>query len=520
MAKSEAKGGTRPFTGNEYLESLRDGREVWIYGERVKDVTAHPAFRNAARMLARMYDSLHDPQRQPILTIETDTGSGGFTHRFYRVDRNAEELVKTRDAIAEWARISYGWMGRSPDYKASFLGTLGANADFYKPYENNARHWYRAAQERCLFMNHAIVNPPVDRSRPPDEVADVYVHVEKETDKGVIVSGAKVVATGSALTHYNFIGYNGVTPLGRADMALFALIPMNSPGVKLICRTSYELAAETVGSPFDYPLSSRFDENDAIFILDQVLIPWENLFVYRDIEKANHFFPKSGFIPRFTLHGCTRLAVKLDFLMGVLLKAAEATGQDSIRSSQVWVGEIMAWRSLFWALTDAMARTVEPWIGDTVLPNTMYGNCYRTISAIAYPRIRQLIEQTYSSALIYLNSHAADFKNPELRPFIDRYIRGSGGYDAVNRVKVLKLLWDSIGTEFGSRHELYELNYAGNHDTTRFENLALAIELGKADEVKALAEKCLAEYDLDGWIAKDLINPTDINRLMADFKRK
>jgi 4-hydroxyphenylacetate 3-monooxygenase len=520
MAKGEAKSATRPFTGDEYLESLRDGREVWIYGERVKDVTAHPAFRNAARMLARMYDSLHDPQRQPILTIATDTGSGGFTQRFYRVDRNAEELVKTRDAIAEWARVTYGWMGRSPDYKASFLGTLGANADFYKPYESNARYWYREAQEKCLFMNHAIVNPPVDRSRPPDEVADVYVHVEKETDKGVIVSGAKVVATGSALTHYNFIGYNGVTPLGRADMALFALIPMNSPGVKLICRTSYELAAETVGSPFDYPLSSRFDENDAVFILDHVLIPWENLFVYRDIEKANHFFPKSGFIPRFTLHGCTRLAVKLDFLMGVLLKAAEATGQDSIRSSQVWVGEIMAWRSLFWALTDAMARTVEPWIGDTVLPNTMYGNCYRTISAIAYPRIRQLIEQTYSSALIYLNSHAVDFKNPELRPFIDRYIRGSNGYDAVNRVKVLKLLWDSIGTEFGSRHELYELNYAGNHDTTRFENLALAIEIGKADEVKALAEKCLAEYDLDGWVAKDLISSSDINQIMGTNKRK
>jgi 4-hydroxyphenylacetate 3-monooxygenase len=519
-AKGEAKGATRPYTGDEYLESLRDGREVWIYGERVKDVTAHPAFRNAARMLARMYDSLHDPKQQPVLTTRTDTGSDGFTHRFYRVDRSADELVKTRDAIAAWARVTYGWMGRSPDYKASFLGTLGANAAFYKPYENNAREWYRRGQERCLFMNHAIVNPPVDRSRPPDEVADVYVHVEKETDQGVIVSGAKVVATGSALTHYNFIGYNGVTPLGRADMALFALIPMNSPGVKLICRTSYEMAAETVGSPFDYPLSSRFDENDAVFILDKVLIPWENLFVYRDIEKANHFFPNSGFIPRFTLHGCTRLAVKLDFLMGVLLKAAEATGQDSVRASQVWLGEIMAWRSLFWALTDAMARTVEPWIGDTVLPNTMYGNCYRTISAIAYPRIRQLIEQTYSSALIYLNSHAVDFKNPELRPFIDRYIRGSGGYDAVNRVKVLKLLWDSIGTEFGSRHELYELNYAGNHDTTRFENLALAIELGKADEVKALAEKCLAEYDLDGWTAKDLINPTDINRIMGAGQRK
>ncbi|MGH7906480.1 MAG: 4-hydroxyphenylacetate 3-hydroxylase family protein, partial [Candidatus Binataceae bacterium] len=374
---------------------------------------------------------------------------------------------------------------------------------------------YKRAQERCLFMNHAIVNPPVDRGRPPDEVADVYVRAEKETDAGIVVSGAKVVATGSALTHYNFIGYNGVTPLGRADMAIFALIPMNSPGVKLICRTSYELAAETIGSPFDYPLSSRFDENDAIFVLDKVLIPWENVFVYRDIERANHFFPNSGFIPRFTLHGCVRLAVKLDFIMGVLLKAAEATGQDSRRESQVWLGEIMAWRSLFWSLTDAMSRTVEPWVGGTVLPNTLYGNSYRTISAIAYPRIMQLIEQTFSSALIYLNSHSVDFKNPELRQYLDRFVRGSNGISAVERVKVLKLLWDSVGTEFASRHELYELNYAGNHDTTRLENLALAIERGKADELKRLAEDCMAEYDLDGWTATDLINPTDINRLMA-----
>jgi len=504
----------RPFTGAEYLESLRDGREVWIYGERVKDVTTHPGFRNAARMLARLYDALHDPEKQKVLTTETDTGNGGFTHRFFRVDRNADELLKTRDAIAEWARLTYGWMGRSPDYKASFLGTLGANSAYYKPFEANAIAWYKRAQERCLFMNHAIVNPPVDRARPPDEVADVYVRVEKETDAGVIASGAKVVATGSALTHYNFIGYNGVTPLNRPDMALFAMIPMNSPGVKLICRTSYELAAETVGSPFDYPLSSRFDENDAVFILDKVLIPWENVFVYRDVERANHFFPKSGFVPRFALQGCTRLAVKLDFIMGVLLKAAEATGQDSVRNSQIWLGEIMAWRSLFWGLTDGMIRACEPWVGDTVLPNTLYGTSYRTLGAVAYSRIRQLIEQTFSSALIYLNSHAADFKNPDLRPLIDRFIRGSGGFDSVNRVKVLKLLWDSIGSEFGARHELYELNYAGNHDTTRFENLMLSIEIGKADELKQFAEKCLAEYDLDGWTAADLINPTDINRFM------
>ena len=116
-----AKG--RPFTGAEYLASLRDGREVYVYGERVDDVTAHPAFRNAARSIARLYDALHDPRSKDVLTSPTDTGSGGYTHKFFRVARSREELLAQRDAIAQWARMSYGWMGRSPDYKASLMNT-------------------------------------------------------------------------------------------------------------------------------------------------------------------------------------------------------------------------------------------------------------------------------------------------------------------------------------------------------------------------------------------------------------
>src|SRR5689334_17239551 len=116
---------TRPLTGQEYLESLRDGREIWIYGERVGDVTTHPAFRNTARMLARLYDGLHDPVRKDILTTSTDTGNGGVTHKFFKAPRSVEEMVGGRDAIAEWARMTYGWMGRAPDYKAAFLATLG-----------------------------------------------------------------------------------------------------------------------------------------------------------------------------------------------------------------------------------------------------------------------------------------------------------------------------------------------------------------------------------------------------------
>ncbi|HUL99441.1 MAG TPA: 4-hydroxyphenylacetate 3-hydroxylase N-terminal domain-containing protein, partial [Mycobacterium sp.] len=142
----------QPLTGAEYLASIRDGREIWIYGERVRDVTTHPAFRNTARMIARFYDAMHDPTRKAILTTETDTGSGGFTHRYYRASRNVEELVAARDAIAESARLSYGWIGRTPDYKAAFLATMGANPGAYAPYEENAKRWYKKAQEEVTFV--------------------------------------------------------------------------------------------------------------------------------------------------------------------------------------------------------------------------------------------------------------------------------------------------------------------------------------------------------------------------------
>ena len=282
-----AKG--RPFTGAEYLESLRDGREIYIYGERVEDVTTHPAFRNTARSIARLYDALHDPRTRPVLTCPTDTGSAGYTHKYFRVARSRKDVVAQRDAIAAWARMSYGWMGRSPDYKASLMNTLGANHSFYGKFADNAKAWYRRAQEHVLFMNHAIVNPPVDRARAPDQVKDVFITIQKETDAGIVVSGAKVVATSSALTHYNFLGQNAAVPTYDTDLAVMFIAPMNAPGVKLFCRSSYEMMASVMGTPFDYPLSSRFDENDAIFVFDNAFIPWEDVLLHRDLEKLKIF---------------------------------------------------------------------------------------------------------------------------------------------------------------------------------------------------------------------------------------
>jgi len=233
-----------PYTGKEFLDSLDDGREVWIYGERVKNITTHPAFQNCARMIARLYDALHDDHQSGTHVLTEPTEWGGFTHRYFRAPTTVEEQVAGRDAIAAWARLTYGWLGRSPDYKAAFLGTLGANAEFYAPYQENARRWYRYSQERVPFINHAIIHPPVDRNLAPGAPGgptDIYARVTKETDAGIYVSGAKVVATGSALTHFTFVAHHGLIPVQGKNFAIVFMVPTNAKGVKLICRVSNEL---------------------------------------------------------------------------------------------------------------------------------------------------------------------------------------------------------------------------------------------------------------------------------------
>ena len=175
-------GKQRPFTGAEFLESLRDGREVYIYGERVKDVTKHPAFRNAAVSVAKLYDALHDGKTRDVLTGPTDTGSGGYTHKFFKVARSREEVMAQRDAIAAWARISYGWMGRSPDYKAAFLNTLGANAGVLRQVR---RQCARLAQARA--GGGALSQPRADQSADrPQQAAGAgqgRLHHDPEGDR-------------------------------------------------------------------------------------------------------------------------------------------------------------------------------------------------------------------------------------------------------------------------------------------------------------------------------------------------
>ena len=499
----EPAGDERP-TGAEYLAGLDDGREVWYEGERVANVAEHPAFRNAARSIARLYDAVHEPAFAGQLTGVDRFGIR--THPFFKPSRNAGELRAARDAIEIWQRLTYGWMGRTPDYKAAFMAQLAEGHAFYGDYAANALAWYKKCARRCLYMNHVLIDPPVDRNRPRIDVRDVYVSVDRDDDRGIYVSGAKMVATGSALTHATFVAVNSGTAArmeaGRdEDMALVFIIDTNAPGLRLISRPSLEYSAR---SPFDAPLAARFDENDAVVVFNQAFVPWENVLVYRDVERTKGFYAESGFFNRYNLQTAVRLSVKLEFCIGLMLKGTAAGGTAGFRGVDAAIGELVAMRALLWAITTAMVLDPERGIGTSVVPRLQTAAAARIYMTNAWTKVRDIFECILAGAPSYTVSSVADLLAEELRPTIDQYYRGTG-LPARDRIKLFKLIWDALYSEFAGRHALYERNYAGNQEQQRLDALRWAEIRGDADRYRALVDQCMSDYDVHGWTVPHLM---------------
>jgi 4-hydroxyphenylacetate 3-monooxygenase len=134
----------------------------------------------------------------------------------------------------------------------------------------------------------------------------------------------------------------------------------------------------------------------------------------------------------------------------------------------------------------------------------------RALGPTIYARMRDIVQKVCSSSLIYLNSNAADFENEELRPYLETYLRGSNGIGAEERSKTMKLLWDSISSEFGARHELYERNYLGGFEDVLMGPLFHANRKGESKAYTEFAEQCMAEYDLKGWKLPGFSNGEDV----------
>lgn len=451
---------TRP--GKDYLDALNDGRHVYIDGECVDDVTRHPGFARAAETVAALYDFAHDPANHELMT-HTSSVTGEPVNNAFLVPRSGEDLGRRRRAIEAWARPTLGFMGRTPDHVASFLAAFAAAPGIFArggdQFADNVVRFYERARDQDLYVSYVIVPPQIDRSKPAHQQADphLYAGAVAECDGGIIVRGGQMLGTGAALSDYVLLSNIHPMQPGDESYAISAAIPIGASGVKVYSRRSYASAATSV---FDYPLSTRFDETDSFLVFDDVFVPWEDVFVYRDLDITRAQFFETAAHLLGNHQAQVRFSVKLAFLVGLAYSVAEMNGSVSVPAVQGVLGELAAHAATVQALV--LAQEAAPVIdGDGVArpnPQALYANM--TFQGDVHATMCHKIRDLCGGGLIQLPSSYRDFEAPEIAGAVHRYMQ-SPGFAAPERVKLLKLAWDAIGSEFGGRHQQYEMFYAG-----------------------------------------------------------
>lgn len=449
-------------TGSDYLRSLRDGRAVFVNGEKVDDVTTHPAFREAARSIARLFDIAAAPENREGMTF-TSPKTGEPVLRCYQIPRSTADLRARRLFSETWAEATFGLMGRSPDHVASFFTGYAAVPSVFaaggQRYADNVVAFYEKMRDEHLYLSYAIVPPQIDRSKPAHKQSDptLYAGVVKERDDGIVISGAQQVATGGVLS--DWIHLSCIHPLqpGDENYANCVAIPVNAPGVTLIPRRPFALYAD---NSFDYPLSSRFDESDSLVVFDNVFVPWEHVFIYRNLEITRDQWFKTPSHSLGNHQAQVRYVTKLRFMMGLSQRMIEMIGSVGQPPVQIAMGEIAALASIYEGLLLAH-ETMAP-IKDGVLwPSVVTLYAAMAMQSEFNGRMLEMIRELVSSSVITLPSSVVDFDNPNIAPIIERYMR-SGTMEAKSRMALVRLLWDFLGTEFGSRHQQYEKFYGGS----------------------------------------------------------
>lgn len=478
-------------TGTQHLKSLADGRHIFLNGERIQDPANHPAFRNATRTVAHLYDLQSD--NPELMTFKSPT-SGRQVGRHWELPTSAQDLALRRQAMTLWSRATCGFFGRSPDHiPTSVCGMLMDIERFRKadPARASAlQGWFEHARDQDLYVTYTIVNPQSNQTRgPADQGFENHpgLRIVDEDGQGLTVRGAKMLGTGAVMANEVFVA--NIQPL-RPEEEAFAVsfaLPLGTPGVRILSRKSYEQHAV---SEFDNPLSCCYDENDAVVYFDDVKVPWDRVFVHRDIALAASQFRDTYAAPMQNHHSQIRLSVKLQFLAGLARRIAEINGIIDIPQVRDQLGRLSASVTMVESFVHAMEATGEQ-VGDYYAPNRSVMHAATCITQELYPQFVTTVRELAGGGMIMLPSSHEDFANVEMRELIGRTQR-SGVTDAYGRVKTLKLAWDAVGSEFASRHVQYEMFYAG---ATVFQRAAAYrnFDWGNA---AGLVDSVLGRYDL------------------------
>lgn len=459
-------------SGAEFLAGLRDGREVWLHGERVADVTAHPLLGRCACTLAELYDLQHDPALQPRLTYLSPTTGAPVGLSFIQ-PRSIEDLVRRREMFWLWADHSMGMLGRSPDYMNAILAGCAMAADYFGraggEYAARIVAYYEWFREHDLCATHTFGTFRPNRTRGEAQQDDptVPLHIVGESAEGLVVSGARNMATLAPCADEMLVFPAPMKwQAGDADRyALAFAVPIATPGLRLLCRESLDYGRP----PADHPLAARYEEMDCVAIFHEVVVPWERVFIKGDAALCNGLFRETHAFNHGIHQFLVKDWVKAEFILGVATLVAEELGRTEVPAYQQLLGEIVdAVETLRAYIRAAEVEAIVDAAGYLV-PNPSLLSTGRNYLRRLYPRLIEIVQVLGSSALMATPT-AADLAHPALAADIAKYYRGTT-LDGHERVRLFRLAWDLACSGFAGREVLYERFFAGDPATllaTRF----------------------------------------------------
>lgn len=451
-------------TGEQFLAGLRDDREVWLDGERVADVTAHPKLAGMARTLASIYDLQHAPELHEKMTFPSPT-SGEPVALSYLVPESHDDLLRRRAALEVVAQSCHGMLGRTPDYVNIQLTASRQMADFFGErdpgYSTRLRDYHEYVRENDLCLTHAFGHPQVNRSVGLSELPDPYVAVGvlDTCPEGVVVRGAKNLATLAPFSDEIFAPvYRPLRPDVEEDRkyCIGFSVPSNIKGLKFLCRPSHD-----PGGPLgDHPLSGQYDEMDSLAVFDDVIVPWERVFQYDDVDLGNRALAHTAIYRQYMQQVAVKNIAKLEFILGIVHGITEGIGIGVFGHVQEKTAEVIDTIETCRAYLRAAEADAERLPGaEGVWPAPEPWIAMRHWYPDAYARVVAIVQQLAASGLM-LTPSEADLTSP-MADDIAKYYQATN-MAAPERVRLFRMAWDLIGTEFGSRQTLYERFFNGD----------------------------------------------------------
>ena len=445
--------------GKQFLERLgRTKRALWLEGARVDDVTAHPALAGGAQTIAAVFDRQHACASECLIP---DPETGEPVNIGHMIPRSIDDLRRRNVGLRRLAEVTVGLMGRTPDYMnvkfASFASRagdwLGAGDKNAEGTANLVRFQKRIARDD-ISLTHTIIHPTIDKATDLQILGNpVPLHKVADTGHGIVVRGARILATLAPFADEIAVYPAHPLPAGGDAYALAFSIPVETPGLIFLCRDS---AAAPGAHPFDRPLSTRFDEQDAFVIFNDVEVPRDCLFLDGHVDLYNTV-GTTGLRDNMTNQTTIRALVKLEFAYGLAARMAEAIG-DSCTGTQEMLGELLDYVEVSRnAVLVSAERGYD--IGNGVyFPEGRALHPMRSLLATWFPRVNEILMLIGSHNLLAAPSRR-QLDDPDLRPLLDAYLHGANGVDAEQRAALFRLAWDFAGSTLAGRNVLYERFY-------------------------------------------------------------